>query len=279
MKRSCNSNLKAITEYELSSPQFSLEQLARAVETNESIIAVHYACESILTPKDHPPQVASIAIYDLASRDVSAFSRTDAPKDIAAEEIEIDLLKRFFARLTAFQESLVIHWNMNRPEYGFEALISRLRHLTKDPGSALIPARRVDIDDVFVAQFGENYAPHGRLLSMANLNNLDVRSTLKGLDEAARFADKDWSALTRSCASKAKIIGDLFVKLVNGTVKTASSPGIVGFAGARLDAAKVVEALAEQFVLVQRSLRKHPRSKPRSSFLMNGTTSTSSRRC
>ena len=205
-----------VTERGLTSPKFSLEQLARAVETNETIIAVHYACESIVTPKDHPPQVAGIAIYDLATREVSAFSRTDAPKDVAVDAIEIDLLDRFFKRLSAFQDSLVIHWNMNRPEYGFEALISRFRHLTKEPESTSIPARRVDVDDIFVEHFGENYAPHGRLLSMANLNNLDVRSTLSGRDEAARFVDKDWSALTRSCASKAKIIGDLFVKMVNG---------------------------------------------------------------
>ena len=111
-------------------------------------------------------------------------------------------------------------------------------------------------DDLFVADFGDDYAPHGRLLSMANLNSLDVRSALKGKDEAQRFESEDWSALSRSCASKAKIIGDLFLKLINGTVKTASSPGIVGFAGARLDAVKIIKEVAEKFVLVQRSLRK-----------------------
>jgi len=96
---------------------------------------------------------------------------------------------------------------------------------------------------------------------MANLNSLDVRSALKGKDEAQRFESEDWSALSRSCASKAKIIGDLFLKLINGTMKTASSPGIVGFAGARLDAVKIIKEVGEKFVLVQRSLRKHPRGK------------------
>ena len=250
----------------MTSPQYSLEQLARAVETNEAIIAVHYACESIVTPKDYPPGVASIAIYDLGSGDVSAFSRTDSPKGVAPEDFELDLLRRFFTRLGSYQEAIVIHWNMNRPEYGFDALVSRLRYLTDQPGNAVIPTRRIDIDDLFVEHFGDNYAPHGRLLNMATLNELDTGSALKGKDEADRFTAGDWSAASRSCASKAKIIGELFLKLLNGTVKTASSPGIVGFAGARLDAVKVIEGIAEQFVLVQRSLRKHPRSKPTIEF-------------
>ncbi|MHA7661863.1 PD-(D/E)XK nuclease domain-containing protein [Mycolicibacterium sp. HS_4_1] len=250
----------------LTRPQHSLEQLSRAVEANEAIVAVHYACESIITAKDYPPGVASIAIYDLGSGDVSAFSRTDAPKGVAPADLELDLLRRFFARLGSYQEALVVHWNMNRPEYGFDALVARLRYLTAQPGSIALPTRRIDIDDLFVEHFGDNYAPHGRLLSMALLNDLDTRSALKGKDEADRFTAGDWSAASRSCASKAKIIGELFLKLINGTVKTASSPGIVGFAGTRLDAAKVIEAIAEQFVLVQRSLRKHPRGKPTIEF-------------
>ncbi len=248
-------------EIELANLNYSLEQLARAVELNEGIVAVHYACESIITPKDHPPGVASVAIFDLGTRDVIGFSRTDAPKGISVDELEVDLLRRFFSRLGSFQDSLIIHWNMNRPEYGFDALVARLRYLTDQPRSIVIPTRRIDIDDLFVAEFGDDYAPHGRLLSMANLNSLDVRSAMKGKDEAQRFESEDWSALSRSCASKAKIIGDLFLKLINGTIKTASSPGIVGFAGARLDAVKIIKEVAEKFVLVQRSLRKHPRGK------------------
>lgn len=250
----------------MSSHRFSLQQLTRALTLDESVIAVHYACESILTPKDHPPGVASVAIYELSTRDVSAFSRNDAPKGVPPDDIELDLLKRFFARLASFQDSLVVHWNMNRPEYGFEALASRLRYLTDSPGDILIPTRRLDIDDLLVDEFGEDYAPHGRLLSMANLNELDVRSSLKGKDEADRFSKSDWSALARSCASKAKIIGDIIEKLVNGTVKTAGSPGVVGFGGARLDAVKVIVGIAEQFILVQRSLRKHPHGRDAITF-------------
>ena len=250
----------------ITSSEFSLEQLARALESNESIVAVHYSCESIVTQKDHPPGIASIAIFDIGTREVIGFSRTDAPKGLDADEFELDMLKRFFRRLETFRESLVIHWNMNRPEYGFDALVARLRHLTDDPGNVALPSRRLDVDDLLVDQFGNNYAPHGRLLSMANLNALDVRSALSGKDEATRFDSGDWSALARSCASKAKIIGELFVGLLNGTIKTASSPGIVGFGGSRLDAAKVIKQIADNFILVQRSLRKHPRSKPTIEF-------------
>ena len=119
-----------------------------------------------------------MAIFDLGTRDVIGFSRTDAPKGISVDEFEVDLLRRFFSRLGSFQDSLIIHWNMNRPEYGFDALVARLRYLTDQPQSIVIPTRRIDIDDLFVAEFGDDYAPHGRLLSMANLNSLDVRSAM-----------------------------------------------------------------------------------------------------
>jgi hypothetical protein len=250
----------------VSSQQPSLDQVARALQMNETAITVHYACESFVTAKGHPPAIASIAIYNLATRDVTAFSRADAPAGVEPQDLELDLLRRFFARLTHLQESLVVHWNMNRPEYGFEALVARLRSLSASDPKPTLPTRRLDLDDLLVQQFGDNYAPHGRLESMAKINDLDIRSFLNGHDEGERFAAADWSALSRSCASKAKIIGDLLRRLCEGQLRSASSAGLLTFAGSRLDAVKALASIADRFLLVQRALRKHPHGKPTIDF-------------
>ena len=236
----------------------SLRPLRRALEGGEGVIAVHYACESFLTAKDHPPGVASAAILDLITGELIGFGRADCPPSKDPPECELDLLGRLFSELNGRQESHVLHWNMDRPEFGFDALLKRWRYLTDASPSFTPPRMRYDVDGLFVAVFGENYAPHGKLESMAKLNDLDMRSFRSGKEEADAYEAQDWVVLGRSSASKAGIIGELVRRLLHGTAKTAVSAGQLSFAGSRLDAVKAVLALSERFLLVQRSLSKHP---------------------
>lgn len=236
----------------------ALGPLRRALAGGEGVVAVHYACESFLTATDHPPGVASAAIADLNTGEVIGFSRADCPPSKDTVECELDLLRRLFEELTARQESHVLHWNMDRPEFGFDALLKRWRFLCDESAPFAQPRLRYDVDGLFGSVFGENYAPHGKLESMAQLNELDMRSFLRGKDEAEAFASENWSMLARSSASKASIIGTLVTRLLDGSVKTAVSAGRLSFAGLQLDAVQTVLALSERFLLVQRSLGKHP---------------------
>lgn len=236
----------------------ALRPLRRALEGGEGVIAVHYACESFLTAKDHPPGIASAAVYDLKTGEVIGFSRADCSPSKDPVECELDLLRRLFSELVTHQESHVLHWNMDRPEFGFDALIKRWRFLTEDAPPFTPPRMRYDVDGIFVAVFGEDYAPHGKLESMAKLNDLDMRSFRSGREEAKAFDTHDWALLGRSSASKAGIIGRLLTRLLDGSAKTAVSAGQLSFAGSRLDAVQTVLALSERFLFVQRSLSKHP---------------------
>ncbi|QBR93286.1 hypothetical protein [Nocardioides euryhalodurans] len=236
----------------------ALEPLRRAIGSGESVIAVHYACESFLTAKDHPPAIASCAIYDLNSGEIIGFGRADCPPETDPVDCELAILRRVFGELSTRQESHVLHWNMDRPEFGFDALLKRWRYLTTDDPAFVAPRLRYDVDGLFDAKFGENYAPHGKLESMARLNGMDIRSFRSGKEEAEAFEAKDWALLARSSASKASIIGELTRRLLDGSAKTAVSAGQVDFAGSRLDAVRTVLAISERFLLVQRSLSKHP---------------------
>ena len=236
----------------------SLRPLRRALEGGEGLLAVHYACESFLTATDHPPGIASVAINDLKTGEIIGFSRADCPPNKDTAECELNLLRRFFDELNSRQDSHVLHWNMDRPEFGFGALLKRWQFLTEQPGEFTTPRQRYDVDGLYVAVYGEHYAPHGKLESMAQLNDLDMRSFRSGKEEAEAYDAGNWALLGRSSASKANIIGELAKRLLHGTAKTAVSAGQVSFAGSRLDAVQTILTLAERFRLVQRKLRKHP---------------------
>ncbi|MDQ1294872.1 MAG: hypothetical protein QG608_2757 [Actinomycetota bacterium] len=246
--------------------QLGLRELTEALSKGESVVAVHYASESFITSKDRPPAISSIAVYDLHSSDVQGFSRADAPPCVEGEDREIDLLKRFYCHLDTLQESRILHWNMNRPEFGFSALETRYRYLTeKNPSCA--PLRRLyDIDTLIASQYGENYAPHQKLESVARLNSLDLRSFMSGKNEAAEFDKQNWSGIARSSASKAKIIGELLKLLVSGRIRTMDTAGSLQFAGSRLDAVATVLEIGEKFLLVQRRLSREHRGRTGLSF-------------
>lgn len=237
-----------------------LAQIRKAIVDRQDLIAVHYSCESFLA-KDHPPAISAIAIYDLRNSTVNCFSRSDAPPS-AQGEAELHLLREFYQALSSHSDALILHWNMDRPEFGFDALVKRYRYLAD--GNEQAPtnpsaSRLFDVDELIATHFGQhNYAPHGKLESTAKLNDLDMRSFMPGKDEADRFKDEDWGSLIRSTSSKAKIIGQLCEYLVAGTLRTAYSAGMVSFASASLDAVATVLDIGNRYLLVRRSLGKHP---------------------
>jgi hypothetical protein len=55
--------------------ELELQELRRALDRNEALVAVHYACESFLTAKDRPAGVACVALHDLQTGETLAFSR------------------------------------------------------------------------------------------------------------------------------------------------------------------------------------------------------------
>lgn len=236
-----------------------LGQIRDALAERQDLAAVHYACESFPDAKDRPAAVAAVAIYDMKLNTVTCYSRADAPPSMA-ETAELDLINRFYSDIASRTDTQLLHWNMDRPEFGFDALAKRFRYLTEgeNPPSITPASRRYDVDELIAGHFGENYAPHGKLESTAKMNRLDMRSFKDGVTEAELFRGSEWASIARSTASKAKIIGQLAERLIDGTIRTAYSVGMVSFASSRLDAVATVLDTGQRYLLVQRSLAKHP---------------------
>lgn len=239
-----------------------LDQLRTKIRENHEFIAIHYGSQSFFEANTEPIAVSGVAIHEIATSTTISFSRQDAPPTERADnEPETYVLRHFYDYLAAHPDATVIHWNMNRAEYGFEALGKRWRFLTGTE-APMAPHNSIDVDDLMKSVFGTDYAPHSRMESMANLNSMDTRSFKKGFEEAVLFNSGEWQTISRSTASKARIIGDLFSRLVAGDLRTANSAGRVEFSGARLDAVTVVLHLGEKYsdVLQQLSNRGRERA-------------------
>ena len=235
-----------------------MRNLRQALDRAESIMAVHYASGNLYKAKDNPVPVTCISVTDLASGSTRAFSLSDIRGD-TLEYRETELLTEFFEFLNEHQDAKLIHWNMDKADYGFSALASRYRWLSDAaPGYRPPSDRLFDLDQILTDLYGEGYVPHPKLPNLASLNRLSQRYWLAGKDEADKADTQDYGAIQGSTSEKCRAIAQLFRLLADGALVTQDSAGAVDFAGSRVDAVRIIVTLAERMLDVQRSLtRRH----------------------
>lgn len=230
--------------------------LSSAFQRSDSMCVVHYACENLHHATDRPPAVSAIATYSLPDGIARNFSRTEAHGDPASTDAEIALLEQFFAFVQASQGTRFVHWNMSRAQYGFEALAGRYHHLTGNQVPAIVhQSARYDLDDIICGDFGEEYATHPKMRTLAQLNDIHPRYALTGAEEANAFDRGDFGAIDRSAAEKVEWIARLCRLYVAGELVTLNSAGRLQFADGVVDAVAVVRRIGERLLYVQRELR------------------------
>ena len=246
----------------LSTTEAQLRLLQQAVERAESIIAVHYASANLYIAKGNPVAVTCISVTNLADGGTQAFSLSD----IKGEDLELrekHLLTQFFEHLNKNQDAKLVHWNMDKADYGFSALANRYRWLAEEEPPYTPPSDRLfDLDQILTDKYGEGYVPHPKLPNLAALNKLSMRYWMHGKEEADKAESADFGAIQRSTSEKSRAIVHLFKALMDGVLVTQDSAGSVQFAGQQVDAVKVVLTLAERMLIVQRSLRRRHNSRP-----------------
>ncbi len=162
----------------MSTDEMKVRDLTQAFSRADDMLAVHYACESFFEAVS-PAAVSCIAITDVREGTTNAYSPMDLPPERDRVQRERDVLERFYKHLRGRQNAKVIHWNMNTASYGFAALETRYRYLAdKEPPYTLPSSRVYDLDALITSQFGEGYAKHPKLLNLASLNSLSMRSFL-----------------------------------------------------------------------------------------------------
>lgn len=233
-----------------------LEHLSQQRRDGHEFIVIHYATQSFYAAKDEPIAISAVAFHFVKNAETRSFSRADAPEDAAGTSPEQFVLQKIAAMVADWPDATFLHWNMNRAEFGFSALEKR-RAFVWPEGSALVaPHDFNDVDELVKSQFGHEYAPHPRLESLAKLNSSDRRSFKTGKEEADLFEVPDWQTIGRSCAAKARIIGEVFEALLDRSLRTANSGGSVDFAGSPLDAVATLLQIGDRYLDVLRTLSK-----------------------
>lgn len=197
----------------------------------ENYLIIHYSCESFYDISDgRTPRITSIAIYSYNSAQTDSFSihKTAEKKDIALLEIEQKydeleklMLDEHFQYLKEHKGFKWIHWNMRDINYGFKAIEHRYEVLGGIP-TIIEDSYKIDLARLFIQCYGVNYIGHPRMEILIKYNNIIPKDYLKGAEEAAAFANKEYIKLHLSTLRKVDVFADLLNRSIQGTLKVKS---------------------------------------------------------
>src|SRR3954447_19279400 len=93
-----------------------LHELREHFRRGDDLIAVHYACESLYTAKDHPPAVSCVGYCPIGRGNAGSFSIVDAPSATEAVVAETSVLSQYLGYLQRFSGAIFVHWNMSKAD-------------------------------------------------------------------------------------------------------------------------------------------------------------------
>lgn len=198
-----------------------LQLLKDILKNKNKSVVIHYSCESFVTTHGRTPRVTSICMRYLGTAQTKSFSiHLQAQFDqkdfnnlsIADyDDLEKKMLDEFYEFAEQHKDFKWIHWNMRNSNYGFEAIANRYRILG---GQAfeIDEDRKYDFPRILgkIYTYGyEKNKPDGRLLNLANRNNITTIDALKGVDESTAFDSKEYLKLHKSTLRKVDIIDSI----------------------------------------------------------------------
>lgn len=202
------------------------------LEQASTALVIHYSCESFYDKTDgRTPRVTSIAVRNLASGQTDSFSihqvaeeRKIAFENIAEhyDDLERQMLDRYFEFLRLRQHVNWIHWNMRDVNFGFAAIEHRYRVLGGQPIS-VAEDKKFDLSRALVDLYGVGYIGHPRLESIIAKNKITNRDFLTGAQEAEAFEKREFVRLHQSTLRKADTLANIFERTTSKKLKTNSS--------------------------------------------------------
>jgi hypothetical protein len=251
---------KVVAFRDISRKQKVMDELAilrSAKQAREALYAVHYACEKFNEVKDAPPAVFCVSFFDVNTSSSYAFGLSNiGTEDTSSREREVLLLQAALKFLHEHSEARWLHWNMSRPEYGFQALADRLAWLGHEPPALPSSDRRHDLPNLISERYGHNYAPHPRLSNLIQMNGISSYRARWGTDEPDLAERKEYTAIQQSVTEKVYLLARIFDLFVDGQLQTENSTGEIPFANNSLNAVSVILAIADRFLLVLRTIRR-----------------------
>jgi hypothetical protein len=198
----------------------------------ERFYLIHYSSEGLFDDglDGMSPRITSIVAMHYATGQTVSFAihveaeTLGIPRDkvIAKfDDIERQLLTRFYDWARDRRERNWVHWNMRNIVYGFEHLEHRYRILTeKEPPSIPVEVR-VNLNDALKTRYGRDYASDPRMKSLMLLNGPLSPQFLTGGEEAKAFRDGEFVRLNSSTISKVQFFHWVIKQALKGKLRTA----------------------------------------------------------
>jgi hypothetical protein len=206
-------------------------QLDLAFRDSAATLVIHYSCESFYERIDpRSPRITSIAVRNLESGQTVSFSihlmaeqkNRLSEIDQHFDELEKEMLERFYEHAKVNQHRIWLHWNMRDANYGFPAIENRMKALGGTPFH--IPEERlVDLSRVLIGLYGVSYTAHPRLQTLMEKNHIRALDFLKGQDEARAFEQGMYLELHQSTLRKVDVLANIAERTHSGQLVTAAT--------------------------------------------------------
>ena len=167
----------------------------------ERFYIIHYSSQSLFDTEAgaYSPRITSVVVRHYQSgQTVSFATHTSAESlgvawdDIEAkyDEIEKDLLTKFYHFARDRREKYWVHWNMRNVVFGFEHLEHRYRTLTGQEPPSIPVEVRINLNDALKARYGEDYVSDPRMPTLMVLNGGPIQGVLTGKEESEVLQDQ-----------------------------------------------------------------------------------------
>lgn len=193
---------------------------------------IHYASEALFDDKieGHSPRITSIVVMHFATKQTQSFAfhlsadLLNIPKDeidANLDEIEHDLLVRFFTFVKGRTQRYWVHWNMRGQIFGFEHLEHRYRKLTGLDAPNIPVEVRLNLNDILRERYGHDYAPHPQQKHLILMQGALPKNFLEGVEESKCFARREFITMAESTNAKVHFYKHAIELALQGKLKTS----------------------------------------------------------
>jgi hypothetical protein len=201
-------------------------------ERPQNFFIVHYSCQSLNDDNEGlSPRITSIAVTHYATEQTVSFSTHSIAEELHIQreevkdrfdDIELELLTKFYAFARDRRDRFWIHWNMRNLTFGFEHLEHRFRVLGGLDAPVIPVERRLNLNDLLADRYGSDYAPHPKMKSLWDLNGGVHRHYLNGEEEVQAFQNNEFIRMHNSTLAKVGFFFLVIRGMVAGKLRTAS---------------------------------------------------------
>lgn len=168
--------------------------MTTSLPTYDKVFFVHYQCQNFNLGEE---------IYNMCVCSGNKVKQYDGTNEVLMIEQYCQQVK------TLCDEGFIpVHWNQNAKYYGIDHIIHRYTSLT-DKVIELEYPNEIDLASTLIELYGDDYVPHSRLDSLANLNNLRGHSS--------ENADRTFPT------SRIQLISKIYHKAINGKLKVETN--------------------------------------------------------